>query len=118
DDLPVAADLLGRALERLDAGDPARADLALDWCEALLAAGAVGPAARAIDELGRFTGDSERLRAWHTCFACAHSVLTDPQTLRSTADTVAAAAAELAAAGDEGGEAKAHAGHAKPRARP
>src|SRR5262245_51488617 len=105
DDLPVAADLLGRALERLDAGDPARADLALDWCEALLAAGAVGPAARAIDELGRFTGDSERLRAWHTCFACEHSVLTDPQTLRSTADTVAAAAETLAAAGDLAGEA-------------
>ena len=37
--------------------DPARADLALDWCEALLAAGDVGPAAAAIDELGRFTGD-------------------------------------------------------------
>jgi len=54
DDLPVAADLLGRAIERLDAADPARADLALDWCEALLAAGDVGHARGAIDELGRF----------------------------------------------------------------
>src|SRR5262249_21662945 len=83
----------------------------------VLAAGGVGPAARAIDELGRFTGDSERLRAWHTCFACEHSVLTDPQTLRSTADTVAAAGAELAAAGDEAGEAKAHSVHANALAR-
>src|SRR5262249_22270721 len=57
DDLPLAASLLGRALDRLDAADPARADLALDWCEALLAAGDVGPAKSAIDELGRFTGD-------------------------------------------------------------
>ena len=55
DDLPVAADLLGRAIDRLDSDDPARAELALDWCEALLAAGDVGTAAKAIDELGRFT---------------------------------------------------------------
>ncbi|MBI3781909.1 MAG: nuclear transport factor 2 family protein [Deltaproteobacteria bacterium] len=54
DDLPVAANLLGRAVDRLDVDDAARADLALDWCEALLAAGDVGPAAQAIDELGRF----------------------------------------------------------------
>ncbi|MGH7893915.1 MAG: AAA family ATPase, partial [Candidatus Binatia bacterium] len=57
DDLPLATSLLGRALDRLDGADPGRADLALDWCEALLAAGDVGPAAAAIDELGRFTGD-------------------------------------------------------------
>jgi class 3 adenylate cyclase/tetratricopeptide (TPR) repeat protein len=54
DDLPVAANLLGRAVDRLDVDDAARADLALDWCEALLAAGEVGPAAAAIEELGRF----------------------------------------------------------------
>jgi class 3 adenylate cyclase/tetratricopeptide (TPR) repeat protein len=52
DDVSVAADLLGRALHVLDAADPARAELALDWCEALLAAGDVGHAAKAIDELG------------------------------------------------------------------
>jgi hypothetical protein len=117
DDLRVAADLLGRAIERFDAGDPARADRALDWCEALLATGDVGPAARAIDELGRFIGHSGRLRAWHTCFACERAVLTDPQTLRTTADAVAAAAAELTAAGDEAGEAKAHWVHANALAR-
>ncbi len=57
DDLSPAANLLGRALDRLDASDPARAELALDWCEALLCAGEVGPAAKAIAELGRFIGE-------------------------------------------------------------
>jgi hypothetical protein len=45
DDVPLAASLLGRALDGLDPRDPARADLALDWCEALLSAGEVGAAA-------------------------------------------------------------------------
>src|SRR5439155_184584 len=112
DDLPLAASLLGRALDRLDAADPARADLALDWCEALLAAGDVGPAQGAIDELGRFTGDSERLRAWHTCFTGQLAALTDPQVLRTTGDAVAAAAEALASLGDAAGEAKAHFVHA------
>src|SRR5207244_13635134 len=96
DDLPLAAGLLGRALARLDDADPARADLALDWCEALLASGDVGPAKGAIDELGRFTDGSERLRAWHTCFAGQLAALTDPQALRGTVDAVAAAAEALA----------------------
>jgi class 3 adenylate cyclase/ketosteroid isomerase-like protein/tetratricopeptide (TPR) repeat protein len=138
DDLPRAANLLGRALERLHHDDPQRAELALDWCEALLAAGEVGPAAAAIDELGRFTGREEddkdsrdnkdesdtrhptpdtRLQAWHTCFAGQLAVLTDPQSLRATADAVAAAAARLAAAGDAAGEAKGHAVHALALAR-
>ena len=79
DDLTLAASLLGRALARLDVADPARADLALDWCEALLSAGDVATAVRAIDELGRFAHDSDRLRAWHTCFSGQLAVLTDPQ---------------------------------------
>src|SRR5262245_14836795 len=117
DDLPLASGLLGRALDRLDAADPARADLTLDWCEALLAAGDVGPAAPAIDELGRFAAESPRLRAWHTCFAGQRAALTDPQALRATADAVAAAAEALAAAGDAAGEAKAHSVHALALAR-
>ena len=112
DDVPVAGSLLGRALARLDPADPARADLALDWCEALLAAGEVGPAAGALAELARFAGDSDRLRAWRTCFAGQLAVLTDPQSLRATADAVAAAAEALATAGDTAGEAKAHSVHA------
>jgi hypothetical protein len=117
DDLPLAASLLGRALDRLDAADAARAELALDWCEALLAGGDVGPAAHAIAELGRFAGGAARLRAWHTCFAGQLAVLTDPQALRTTADAVAAAADELASAGDAAGEAKAHSVHALALAR-
>jgi class 3 adenylate cyclase/tetratricopeptide (TPR) repeat protein len=113
DDVPLAAGLLGRAVDRLDPTDPARADLALDWCEALLAAGEVGAASAAIDELGRFAGGSERLRAWHTCFAGELAVLTDPKSLLGTADAVAAAAETLAVAGDAAGEAKAHWVHAQ-----
>ncbi|MBI3768727.1 MAG: AAA family ATPase [Deltaproteobacteria bacterium] len=112
DDLPLAASLLGRALDRLDAADPARADLALDWCEALLTAGDVGPAAAAVAELARFTAGSERLRAWHTCFAGQLAALTDPASLRATADAVATAASTLASLADAAGEAKAHAVHA------
>jgi hypothetical protein len=112
DDLPLAAGLLGRALDSLDSEDPARADLALDWCEALLSAGDVGPAAAAIDELGRFAAGSQRLRAWHTCFAGQLAALTDPKVLRATGDAVVAAAEALAACGDAAGEAKAHSVHA------
>ena len=61
DDVSLAAGLLGRALDRLGADAPERADLVLDWCEALLAAGDVGPAADAIAELDRVA--SRRARA-------------------------------------------------------
>src|SRR5262249_12776221 len=133
DDVAVAADLLGRAVARLDAADPARAELALDWCEALLAAGQGGPAADAIAGLGRWVGadpasprrprgwrtwlPAQRPRGWHTCFAAQRAVLTDPQALRATANTVAAAAETLTAAGDTAGEAKAHQVHALALAR-
>src|SRR5262249_54535110 len=96
--------------------DPARAELALDWCEALLTAGQVGPAADAIAELGRWLAadgaSAARLRGWHTCFAAQRAVLTDPQALRATAATVAAAAEPLAAAA-----ARAGAGGGAPRGR-
>ena len=131
DDLPVAADLLGRAIDRLDVDDSARADLALDWCEALLAAGDVATAAKAIEELARFLPDpsdlttdnlttnnlSARFRAWHTCFTCQLTVLTAPQKLQAAADAVAGAAEELAKLGDAAGEAKAHSVHAQALAR-
>ncbi len=117
DDLSLAAGLLGRAMPCLDAEDASRADLALDWCEAALAAGDVTTAIVAIAELDRFSADSPRLRAWHTCFAGQLTVLTAPQSLHETADAVAAAAEKLAALGDDAGEAKAHAVHAQALAR-
>ena len=104
DDSALAANLLGRALAVLEGACPARADLALDWCEALLSAGDVGTAAGAIAELERFVADSDRLRAWHTCFTGQLTALTAPQALRDTADAVAAAADALAALGDAAGE--------------
>jgi tetratricopeptide (TPR) repeat protein len=113
DDVAPAASLLGRALDCLDAEDPARAELALDRCEALLAAGDVAPAARAVAELGRCAGASERLRAWQACFAGQLAVLSDPQALHASAEAVAAAGEALAAAGDAAGEAKAHSVHAQ-----
>ena len=108
DDLTVAAGLLGRAVALLAADDPHRAELSLDWCEALLAGGDVNDAPNAIDELGRWAEASERLQAWRTSFVGHLAVLTDPQRLRETADAVAAAAATLAALDDAAGEAKAH----------
>lgn len=112
DDVALAATLLGRALACLDPHDPRRGEIALDWCEALLAGGEVAAATQAIAELERFAGTSERLRAWHVCFTGQLAVLTDPQSLRATADLLAPAAETLAAAADAAGEAKAHTIHA------
>jgi class 3 adenylate cyclase/tetratricopeptide (TPR) repeat protein len=117
DDLALAAGLLGRAIETLAPLDPARADLALDWCEALLAAGELGAATRALEEVRVLAVGSERLRAWHTCFAGQLASLADPQSLRATVEAVAGAAAVLAEAGDPAGEAKAHTVHAGALAR-
>jgi class 3 adenylate cyclase/ketosteroid isomerase-like protein/tetratricopeptide (TPR) repeat protein len=117
DDLVPAANLLGRALDCLGQADPARGDLALDWCEALLSAGDVGTASRALAELDRSAAGSPRLRAWHTCFGGQLAALADPKALRASAGAVAAAAEALAAEGDVAGEAKAHAVHAEALAR-
>ncbi|HEY2388778.1 MAG TPA: nuclear transport factor 2 family protein [Candidatus Binatia bacterium] len=117
DDVSLAAGLCGRALDRLTPGAPERPDLVLDWCEALLAAGDVGPAADAIAELDRVAADAPRLRAWHTCFAGQLTVLTAPEALHVTSERVGAAARELAALGDAAGEAKAHFVHAQALAR-
>ncbi len=118
DDVSLAAGLLGRALDRLTPEAPERADLVLDWCEALLSAGDVGPAADAIAELERVAAPIRaRLRAWHTCFAGQLTVLTAPEALHATSDRVGAAARELAALDDAAGEAKAHFVHAQALAR-
>jgi class 3 adenylate cyclase len=117
DDVPLASGLLGRALERLDRDDAARAELALDWCEALLAAGDVAPATAALEELDRFAASDARLRAWHTCFAGQLKVLTAPSGLSEAAESVASASRELAELGDVAGEAKAHFVHAQAFAR-
>ena len=108
DDLPLAAGLLGRALDRLPADDPERASLAIDWCEALLSEGDVSTAQLAITELARWIEGSERLTAWHACLTGHHTVLTAPRELAATVSAVAAAAEALVALEDSTGEAKAH----------
>jgi hypothetical protein len=117
DDIRLAAVVLGRALACLGEDDAARADLALDWCEALLAAGDVEPSLAALAEIERFAGGSPRLRAWHTCFAGQLAVLTAPEELHAVAERVAVAARELSAQGDAAGEAKAHFVHSQALAR-
>jgi class 3 adenylate cyclase len=108
DDVAVAVSMLGRAVRCHGVDDEARAELALDWCEALLSSGAVDEAPAAIAELARWTNASPRLSAWLTCFRGQLDVLTNPVALRDTVVAVAGAAAELAAAGDDAGEAKAY----------
>src|SRR5262249_58114708 len=61
DDLPLAARLLGRALERLESAEPRRADLTLDPCEAPVSPRACAPAAPAIAQHPTFLGRSGRL---------------------------------------------------------
>jgi class 3 adenylate cyclase/ketosteroid isomerase-like protein/tetratricopeptide (TPR) repeat protein len=117
DDVPLAAGLLGRALATLDPDDDARAELALDWCEALLAAGDVATAATALDELERSALTSPRRRAWHACFTGQLKVLTSPEGLQATADAVARATAELTGLQDAAGEATGHFVHAAALAR-
>jgi class 3 adenylate cyclase/ketosteroid isomerase-like protein len=112
DDVAAAAGLLGRAIARLDDDEPERAELALDWCEALLTAGDVTSARSAINTLGASVGDSPRLEAWHTCFDAQLAVMTEPNRLRATADAVATAADVLRDLADEAGAAKAHWVHA------
>ncbi|MGJ8668753.1 MAG: nuclear transport factor 2 family protein [Oceanococcus sp.] len=112
DDVPLAASLLGRALERMQADHADRADLCIDFCEALLAEGEVSTAEQAIQELARLMTDSDRLKAWHQCFLGQHTVLTAPRELTATVSSVSSAALTLASLQDSAGEAKAHYVHA------
>ncbi|ORW93864.1 hypothetical protein AWB92_11995 [Mycobacterium sp. IEC1808] len=110
-----AADLYDRALHALEEIDdelPDRddqtAELLIARCEALLAAGDVTSAARAVSQLQGTTVDSARLAAWATCFDGQLSMLTDPERLDEVEAAVGAAADKLAELGDAAGEAKAH----------
>ena len=109
DDLPLAASLLGRA----SIASTPTIRRAPSWrstgARRCSRAGDVGPAATAIDELGRFMrrrprlddaddASAQRLAAWHTCFAGQLTVLTAPQALQDAADAVAAAAARAGGA--------------------
>ena len=110
-----AADLYDQALhalEEIDAELPDRADqnaeLLVARCEALLAAGEVASATRAVSQLQSATVDSVRLAAWATCFDGQLSMLVHPERLDEIEAELGAAADTLAGLGDAEGEAKAH----------
>jgi class 3 adenylate cyclase len=109
DDVRVAAALFARAVKLRADDDLERAELALDWCEALLADGDVAATPSALAEIARFSASSPRLTAWHACFAGQLAVLTEPLALPQTVERVATAAAQLSTLGDDAGEAKADA---------
>lgn len=111
DDLPAAAALSGRALDRLALKDADRPGLLLVRCEALLSMGDVSNGAAAVSEL-ELVADDARLRAWATCFAAQLANLTSSRRLQETESAVAAAAAALTGLGDQAGAAKAHNVHA------
>lgn len=110
-----AADLYDQALHALEEIDdelPDRADQIADLlvarCEALLAAGEVASATRAVSQLQAATVDSARLAAWTTCFDGQLSMLVHPERLDEIEAALGAAADRLAGLGDTEGEAKAH----------
>ncbi|MFI5508307.1 BTAD domain-containing putative transcriptional regulator [Mycobacterium sp. NPDC051804] len=110
-----AADLYDKALHALDElddelpnRDDQQAELLIARCEALLAAGDVVSAAKAVSQLQAAARDSARLTAWGACFDGQLSMLTDPERLDDIEVAVSAAAEKLAELDDAAGEAKAH----------
>jgi class 3 adenylate cyclase len=110
-----AADLYDRALHALEDldddlpdRDEQQAELMIARLEALLAAGDVATAARAVPKLQAATRGSARLAAWATCFDGQLSILTDPERLDEIEAAVRSAAEMLARLDDAAGEAKAH----------
>ncbi|MBV8957375.1 MAG: nuclear transport factor 2 family protein, partial [Actinobacteria bacterium] len=113
----AAAGLSGRAVSCLDPDDPARAELLLTRCEALLGAGDVAAAAAAVDDLSCAAPGDSRLDAWATCFDVQLTSLVSTRDLGDAEGRLVTAAAVLAAAGDNAGAAKAHRVHASVLAR-
>ncbi|MFL5847185.1 MAG: nuclear transport factor 2 family protein [Solirubrobacteraceae bacterium] len=110
EDLPAAANLLRRALAPLGDDLPARQEVLVDLCEALLSAGDTAAAEPVVEALGLGAAElrDDRLQARALVFALQLDNLTGAGHLRDAADDAATAAATLAAAGDRAGEAKAH----------
>ncbi len=110
EDLPAATNLLGRALEVLEDGDPARAEALLELAEALLSA---GDTARGVDVVEEVTmradaaGDA-RLLAHATVLSGQLANLVAAGGVRDTIARVQEAGRTLADVGDAAGVAKAH----------
>jgi class 3 adenylate cyclase/tetratricopeptide (TPR) repeat protein len=116
DDLHAAAALTERALACLEDDDPARGDLLIDHCEALLGTGKVSAASPAIDALATLGTASPRLDAWATSFDAQRTTLRGG-TVVGLGDQLGEAAEALQAIGDMTGAAKAHRVHASVLAR-
>jgi DNA-binding SARP family transcriptional activator len=111
-----AGDLYGMALQALEWIDDADAEttgsLHLTRCDALLTAGDVAGARRAIDALELAAAGSERLAAWYTTYEGLLAVLSEPDRLNEIVQSIGAAAGAMRAVGDPLGEAKARYVHA------
>ena len=116
DDLPTAAALAERALACLAPDDPARGELLVARCEALLGSGDVTTASIAIDLLAELGPGSVRLHAWATCFDAQRTTMRGGS-LDGLEDRLASAAETLQSLGDASGAAKAHRVHASVLAR-
>ena len=109
DDLAAAANLLERALRRLDDGDETeRAEVLLDLGEALLSAGDTAGAEQRVAELRGLADSDARLSARADVLDGQIATLTGGADIDATIELVRAAADTLRDAGDRAGEAKAH----------
>ncbi len=109
DDLAAAANLLGRALNRIEPSHAAaRAEVLLDLAEALIATGDTIAAGEVVAQLRALAGADARFAARADVLAGQLDILTGAGGVGATIATVRAAADVLAATGDGAGEAKGH----------
>ena len=106
EDLPAAGSYARRALDLVEAADPARDELLVLGCEALLSSGDVAAATPLVRELHDRSTD-DRLAAWADCFRAQRWSLTDADRLTEAAALVEEAAELLGALDDQAGVAKA-----------
>ena len=95
EDLPAAANLLRRALDRLEGDAPERPGLLADLAESLLSAGDTHGAVAVVEALQAAVPDEPRMRALAAVYGAQLAYLTDSSRLHETVDAVAAAADEL-----------------------
>ncbi|MGH7857641.1 MAG: ATP-binding protein, partial [Candidatus Binatia bacterium] len=114
DDVPAAAALSRRALERLDHDNPDRGEILIVHCEALLAVGDVVAADPPVQELERIAEEASdgRLKAWATLFEFEERIVGSPSRLPEMEERAREAADVLSSLGDRAGAAKAHTVHA------
>lgn len=106
EDLPAAGGYARRALALVATDDPARDELLVTCCEALLSSGDAAGATPFVRELHERSSD-DRLVAWADCFRAQRWMLTDPDRLTEAAELTDDAAGRLDALDDQAGVARA-----------